>query len=82
MALPIPSLTFADSGMASASGAPIYGAPSYTGGGVWNVATSGSRATNSGSAAAGVPVMDSLSQYIPFAIGGLALVMAWKLLKK
>lgn len=79
----IPPLSFTDAGMASASGAPLWGAPSYAGGGLWNVATSGSRASNSGSAtsAQGVPV-DDFSKYLPLALGGLALVMAWKLLKK
>lgn len=81
MAVPIPPLSFTDAGMASASGAPVYGAPAWAGGGVWNVATSGSRASNSGSASNGVPA-DDFGRYLPWAMAGLAALIAWKLLRK
>lgn len=62
---------------------PLSAAPSFAGGGVWNVATSGSRASNSGSASNALGAAgDEFSKYLPLALGGLALVIAWKLLKK
>lgn len=83
MAIPIPNLSYTDAAMTSASGAPVTGAPSYAGGGVWNVATSGSRADNKGSATASNGVAaDDFSKYLPLALGGFALLIAWKLLKK
>lgn len=80
----IPPLSFAAPSSASAEGAPINTAPSWAGGGVWNVATGQSTASNSGSASAsaGASGAADWSTYIPIAFGILALVIAWKLSKK
>lgn len=81
-------------GKAAAAPAPPSGifdspqnqAPSYAGGGVWNVATSGSTARNSGSAStsqkSGAAAGEDYSKYVPLGMGILALVIAWKMLKK
>lgn len=59
----LPPLSFSG-GSSKSEGAPLYASPTYAGGGVWVVATSGSRADNSGSASTGAAPAENALPYL------------------
>lgn len=77
----LPPLSFSG-GSSSAEGAPLYAAPVYAGGGVWVVATSGSRADNSGSASTGAaPAENAVQNALPYLLLAGVAVMVLRILK-
>jgi len=72
----LPPLSFSG-GSSKSEGAPLYASPTYAGGGVWVVATSGSRADNSGSASTGAaPAENAVQNALPYLmLIGIAVVV-------